>query len=567
MKKLGFTSPGFQEFCALALVLALLWWVANPLAQQPWGLDLRYLPDEANATNLNLRASAWLDSNAALVLTILAVAGYLSMGLARMAIPALPALLAWTALWLTTAKLSFPDLPSPYWTGFAPQGTWENSHLAVLAALVAAALLSRRGWLAAQQPVHAMAYPGFVLFTGLGALWLLDYSAHGRPQWQELGHQHLVMLTIAYATLGLVARFAPLVFAKLARLWARWDRSSTTTHATPWQHLATKWLPWLLCAATTVLIALNTNPRFPSKGAELIRLVMCLMGAWLIYRWSPLPHHVWRISVGTCVVAVIGTVGLVLIHEFGQLMLVSWAANVLCGALVTWGLIRWWEGNDTVRHSNARRVLTTAAATTVGAALASTLAWGGQALLQANVLAPSLQGHKHIAQRLMVIGNPSEGPLSYLSELRWFMHSAPIGGHGLGHVPWCGTVGQFGATWSSCTGVPKEMHADYVLAALVGVWGWPAALFIASALALWCLSLLRPQAMRLGHLDSSGLIQAFGLCFVTVTLMQLLVTCLGNIGLIPLTGVNFPLLGFGGASLLGCAVGMGVLLHQPCLNA
>lgn len=562
MEKQDISLSGAWELCALALVLALLWVLAAPLVPVSLGLDQRYLSLSDSPGTTEFIANEWLGSHAAQALAALACAGYLSMRLARMSIPASTALLSWAAIWLAVAAWMAPNLNPPVWTNLVVPHSWQWSAVALLLALLLAIRSSHRNRLPAQQPVHALAYPGFVLFTGLGALWLLDYSARGRPQWLELGHQHVMSLAIAYATLGLTARFAPVGFEKLARLWARWDRS--TISKTRWQRVATRWMPWVLCAAVTIFIALNTNPIYPSKGAELIRLVICLMGAWLIYRWSPLPHHLWRITMSVGLVAVLGTAGLMLIKEFGQLMVLSWATSVLCGALTAWGWLRWRESRSLARFNGPNPSAPhTVGAVMTGSILALALALGGQVLLRSDALATYLQSHRHISMRLAAIQTEGEGPLSYLTELRWFMHSSPLTGHGLGHIPWCGTVGQFGKAWATCSSV-KEMHADYVMAALVGVWGWPTALLITSALALWSLSLLRPQAMRLGNLDSSGLTQAFGLCFVTVTLMQLLVTCLGNIGLIPLTGVNFPFLGFGGASLLVCTVGMGVLLHQPC---
>lgn len=538
-----------RELALLVAVLAALYALASPLSDLSLGLDNRYSPGAP---------AAWLGSHIGQVLLTLGLAGYLSLWVARAAMPVGAAALAWLAVWLGSWDFVAPAI--------AP--TSDNSELLspsrigatlVLLALPVAARLSARHWLPRQAPVHAAVYPGFVLFTGVGALWLLDYAARGRPQWGMLGVEQMKALFMAYAALGLAARWGTPLFAVLARLWAVWDRSATGgTWGLGSRFRIKAVLPWLVCAVLITLIAASTHVRFPSKGAELIRMVACFMGAWVLYRWSASARHAWRAVTGVAVMVALTTLGLLGIHDFGQLMVLSWAAAVVAGAVLGWGV--------------SQRLRSPAMGAVAGTSLVGGLVWGGQILLRAFV--PYLPGH--IADRVAAVAERFTGKLEYLSELRWFMQATPWGGHGLAEVPWCGSLGQFGqhltpylSSPARCTGVPKEMHSDYVFAGLVGVWGWPAALVLTGALALWLLSLLRhPGAASASDAVSrTGLAQAFGLCFVTVTLMQLLVTCLGSVGAIPLTGVNFPFLGFGGASLLVCAVSVGVLMHQPVASA
>ena len=545
-------SP-WREPLWLALGLVVLLALAQALAQAPLGLDLRYQAGAAAGSQwLNQRA-VWLANHAALALAVLAFAGYLSLRLARATLPLGAAIAAWCAIWLGAYAGFYPGRNLVLPNG-ALQPWSDAAVLASLAllALPIAARLTRLHWLPRQQVVHSLAYPGFVLFTGLGALWLLDYAARGRPVWQHLGVEHFDHLFLAYAGLGLAARFAPAIMAPCARAWARLDRASQWGN--PYWLTASKLLPWVIGAAAIATIALNTNPRFPSKGAELIRLIACVLGAWVVYRWTPFSHHGARIAAGLGAMAGFTLLGLLRVHEFGQLLVLSWGAAILLGGAVAWALF------NRPTHQPKRRTWARLAALAVGIGIASSLIWASQALL--HEVAAWLP--KHIRARLTAIdpASPFAGELEYVSELRWFLHDLPLGGYGLGQVPWCGSIGQFGLQHAVCRGVPRETHADYVLAGLAGSYGVVGAWLIAGALAAWCFSLLRlPATTRLAALDAGHLTQMLGLCFMVLTTTQLLITCLGTVAAIPMTGVNFPLLGDGGTSLLLCSVVMGALMH------
>lgn len=529
------------EVVLLAAALALLYVLAMPLGFEPLGLGDRYDSDASNWQEHLLDHAAWLNANIGPVLAALGIAGFLSMHVARAAMPLGAALCAWIAIWAFFLGLAYP---SPTFASYL--GSYLPLAGVALVLLPVAARLTRRYWLPAQSMTSAWAYPGWVLFTGLGALWLLDYAARGRPAWHLLGSEHVDALVLAYAALGLSARFAPPVFAGLARAWARMDRVAGVKRAQGWRSA----LPWLLCAGLITAVALLTNARYPAKGAELIRLVACIMGAWLLYRWSSQARHAWRAALGVGLMAVLTGLGLLGIHDFGQLMVLSWAAAMVCGALLAFALAAWFK-------QPSMGVI-------AGAAVACALVWAGQGLIF--TLAEHLP--KHIQWRVAALTTQYEGRLEYLSEIRWFLHATPLTGHGLGHVPWCGTLGNLAPSLAqpvACHGVVKETHSDYVLTGLSGAWGMPMALLITAGLALWLLSLMAKPSLPTERVDSAKLTHAFGLCFVTVTLMQLLVTCLGSVGAILLTGVNFPMLGFGGTNLLVCAVGMGVLLHQPAI--
>ena len=111
--------------------------------------------------------------------------------------------------------------------------------------------------------------------------------------------------------------------------------------------------------------------------------------------------------------------------------------------------------------------------------------------------------------------------------------------------------------------MPTETQSDYTRAALAGLWGPVAALAVVALCALWLLSLLRLAALapRPQHgIDAGGLAASAGALYALMLLAQLMVTSLGNVGVLPLTGVTLPLVSWGRASLLGAALAMAMVL-------
>ena len=82
---------------------------------------------------------------------------------------------------------------------------------------------------------------------------------------------------------------------------------------------------------------------------------------------------------------------------------------------------------------------------------------------------------------------------------------------------------------------------------------------ITLCLDLWLLSMVRlPSTLNPG--DPQRLRLAIFACFVAITLAQLFFTALGSLGQVVLTGITFPFMAFGGASLVASAalVGLGL---------
>jgi cell division protein FtsW (lipid II flippase) len=88
---------------------------------------------------------------------------------------------------------------------------------------------------------------------------------------------------------------------------------------------------------------------------------------------------------------------------------------------------------------------------------------------------------------------------------------------------------------------------------------------------LWWLGLLavRQAAQTKGKLNLAALgatesawLAWLAVCWVVLTVVQSLVTVMGNLGALPLTGVTWAFVSFGSWSLLGNALFLGLVMHR-----
>ena len=293
--------------------------------------------------------------------------------------------------------------------------------------------------------------------------------------------------------------------------------------------------PWA-AAASRWAVAQGGLPVRAALTVELLRLPACLLLAWCLYRWqhAGLPWS-GNLLLALAVALALGG-GLWVSEDKGPMLVIAIAAVWLCAGTLASLLAqlpnRRWQAW----------------------ALGLGLAAAGMALLLLALphLAP--------ADRVAAWRLPYASRLEYLAQITWFLQAAGPAGFGLGRTPWCGYTG---AVVGRCLGMPTETQSDYTLAALAGLWGPLAALAVVALCALWLLSLLRLAALapRPQHgIDAAGLAASAGALYAMMLLAQLMVTSLGNVGVLPLTGVTLPLLSWGRASLLGATLAMAMVL-------
>jgi cell division protein FtsW (lipid II flippase) len=170
-----------------------------------------------------------------------------------------------------------------------------------------------------------------------------------------------------------------------------------------------------------------------------------------------------------------------------------------------------------------------------------------------------------IAERLATVRNPFTATNDQLAIITWFQESAPAGGYGLGSVPWCGENAAGGCA------VPRQVQSDYVFTAFAGVYGKVVALALVALLAFWLVRLVVHHSRATRGVVELGSPAAthqawlswISVCWVGLTLAQLMITVAGNLGWLPLTGITFPFASFGAWSLLANTFFLALAINLP----
>ncbi|HEX6705575.1 MAG TPA: FtsW/RodA/SpoVE family cell cycle protein [Albitalea sp.] len=429
----------------------------------------------------------------------------------------------------------------------SPPSGWALVLLGVAILWLMASLARPRATPTPQAPSSRLGYPGLVLATGLGWLLLLDLSAHGHAGNRYLGLYHQGHLWLGMAV------FSMLLFLRqpIARGLA-WSLSvAGEAGRAAWRRLGPGMgvaVAAALTAALLVLFALALS-NMRQLTSELGRVWVIVGAAWFFFlRGDPLAQRLAR-SGGAgrsalrylwplLFVAGVLVAFMLLTRDMGPLLIACYASGALLGASVA----AWWH----------ERSGGTASAFLFAVALFA--AWIGlttAALFKAGSL------DAVTAARLESLAVPFASTNDQLALVSWFQHATPAEGFGIGAVPWCGH-----ASAGGCGGVPAQIHSDYTLTAIAGVFGPVAAWTAAIACAFWLHRLVRhhgrvtrgePRWLRSAGgvlADDQAFLSWICVAWVVLTLCQLAVTVAGNLAVLPLTGVTFPFVSFGMTSLL-----------------
>jgi cell division protein FtsW (lipid II flippase) len=253
--------------------------------------------------------------------------------------------------------------------------------------------------------------------------------------------------------------------------------------------------------------------------------------------------------------------GLMLTDDLGPLLVILYATSVFWGAAVAFAVFdkagyRPWVGAVTALAAAAAWVYFVTFA--LLRALPAMSSWVAEVFGQPGPLG-------RVEERLAAVRNPFIASNDQLAIVTWFQESAPTGGYGFGGVPWCSELA------SGCRGVPNQIQSDYIFTALVGVYGMAGALALVVLLALWLTRVVinhRRVTRGVVTFDTPTAAQQawiswIAVCWVGLTLAQLAITVAGNVGWLPLTGINFPFVSFGLWSLLANTVFLSLAINLP----
>lgn len=386
-----------------------------------------------------------------------------------------------------------------------------------------------------------------LILSGLGYVWLADWGgAHGPSFARGMAHQQAVgiLLGILLACSVVVTRTAigwaiirNIVAVSVGRAvllltaavvvvggFLHWAHKLEQIPSLPHSLLG------LARSLSVTLRSLGWQPVTPSLTTELLRWLACMILAWLLYRavHARLPGRVQAIGAAGVLLALL--LSLWLSRDKGP-MLVLAVAWVCLAAAAT----RQWLVGRSISVAQA----------SVGSL--SVLMLGlGCIVAVLPLVAP--------ADRVAAWRHPFDAKLEYLAEVIWFLRTAGWQGFGGGQTPWCGYLG---AVVGHCQGLPVATGSDLTLVALAGMWGTPVACLIAAGISFCLIILIRlagvPRA-ETGAVNVLTLLAGAGSLMALMTLAQWAVTVLGNVGIIPLTGVSLPYLSWGRTALLSLAV-------------
>ena len=154
--------------------------------------------------------------------------------------------------------------------------------------------------------------------------------------------------------------------------------------------------------------------------------------------------------------------------------------------------------------------------------------------------------------RVALMMEPMRANISDFARLIEFNEASQPGGYGLGAIQWCSTEGV-------C--LPLQSLSDYMPTLLSG---WIGRTGSSIFLILFAITLLRLSYLAFKsswfYNDKYKFIKALSSLLCLAAFFQLMVTVLGNLRLIPLTGLGTPLISIGISSSITASLGMGLAI-------
>lgn len=99
-----------------------------------------------------------------------------------------------------------------------------------------------------------------------------------------------------------------------------------------------------------------------------------------------------------------------------------------------------------------------------------------------------------------------------------------------------------------------ESRTDFIFAAFAEEWG-----FLGVMLLLLCLGVFFWRVLAIGESSPTNFSKLFAIGFSILVMVQSVIHAGMNMGVLPITGITFPFMSYGGSSLLALFVGIGIL--------
>ena len=236
-----------------------------------------------------------------------------------------------------------------------------------------------------------------------------------------------------------------------------------------------------------------------------------------------------RLCIPLAAVLMSVTAALLLARDMGPLLVISLTCIVISGA-----------------YMGLRLTLISMAG--MGAAIFAAVQW--------------LPWFEIVRIRINIMRDPFGASNEHLAKLLWFQEKTPFWGFGPGQVPWCGYS-------TGCNGLPKQLHSDYTITALQGLYG-AAGWMVPLLFVIWLFILIKNRVLKLNLTAdpfdektlTRHLLAWLALLWGIAMFFQTAVTVAGNLGRLPITGINFPFISYGTTALLTTTFLFGLLMNR-----
>lgn len=542
-------------FAALELLLTLavgaaLWHLAEPLAVPGLADGLGFRFADAFASGLRghdaakVARTVWLMENAGAVLLWMALAGWLGLVVARRGRPGSGPILV--GLWAVSGVLL-----TPY--GISSFTFWVVASASTKLALARILFSRSRDSLAAPSgaphcfPAAAI-WPLLCLALGLGALWIADFSARGPLATRFIGVSQFDAAWLATFIYCMSCRYAAACTRAVvasAHLLQSIARKPGRIHILAFAFAivsAALLLGWLGRPMEARILGVGGLGK-PHITGEWVRWPALLALAWLGYRrveWASRLRHSGHSGMAVAVFGGFAAMVFALSQDNGPAMVLCLSVVLIAGTVTVpqgpVGALR--------PHVHALMLVTLVAA-----------AWWF-ALTQH---APALSERASLREAMRVA--PFSAASDQFAQVLWLLDATPVGGFGLGRVPWCGALAHaelLPCTWPG-RGVGPAFPSDLAAAGLIAVWGAAGCAAAIAGLCALCLCALRSVTWGFGPAPAGyGLLRAWMVSvFGIAALIQITICVGGSIGWLPLAGMNLPLLANAGQSIVASAIWLG----------
>lgn len=157
-----------------------------------------------------------------------------------------------------------------------------------------------------------------------------------------------------------------------------------------------------------------------------------------------------------------------------------------------------------------------------------------------------------VQNRIELMFEPMRANISDFGRLIQFENAGQPFGYGLGSIQWCSADGV-------C--IPLQTLSDYMPTLINGALGKTLGLiFLGSMAYLWVMLAYRGFLASWLYKEQYKFAKLLGSLLCLAALFQLLVTTLGNLRIIPLTGLGTPLISIGISSSISASIGLGLII-------